>query len=250
MPSALFADTAHPWFLHSWQIAGWGLLYFAVLYFATGALTYWLTRHALPRIGYGRILDLTPLPAGQLAREIKLSSVSVVIFGVGVLLPWWLLKSGIAQLAVAPSWWQILLEVIALFFWNEFHFYACHRLLHTRWLKRFHVHHHRSRAPTPFSTYSFHPVEALMLGSVPLIPMLIHDFSLIALLSLPVMSIVLNNLGHANYEFSANAPAPGWRAASRKHQLHHAHYHGNYGFLLDWFDRIAGTTLPSSSVKD
>lgn len=83
-----------------------------------------------------------------------------------------------------------------------------------------------------------------MLGSVPLLPMLLHDFSLVALAALPVMSIVLNNLGHANYEFSAHAPARGWRAASRRHHLHHACYHGNYGFLLDVFDRVAGSVLP------
>ena len=83
-----------------------------------------------------------------------------------------------------------------------------------------------------------------MLGSVPLVPMLLHDFSFAALVSLPVLSIVLNNLGHANYEFSRTAPATGWRAASRRHHLHHACYQGNYGFLLDVFDRWAGSALP------
>ena len=39
-------------------------------------------------------------------------------------------------------------------------------------------------------------------------------------------------------------PARGPLAASRRHHLHHAVYHGNYGFLLDVFDRLAGSTIP------
>lgn len=225
-------------------VIGAGLAYFAALYFVTGTTTWWLTRHVLPALGYGRLLDPRPVTRAQLRREIGESLVAIVIFGVGLLVPWWLLQSGVARLAIDPSATRIVAEIGVLFVWNELHFYASHRLLHTRGLRRFHASHHRSHVATPFSTYALHPVEALMLGSVPLLPMLLHDFSLVALAALPVMSIVLNNLGHANYEFSAHAPARGWRAASRRHHLHHACYHGNYGFLLDVFDRVAGSVLP------
>ncbi len=228
----------------AWQVVIAGTLYFALLYFVCGGFTWWLTRHVLPAIGFGRPLDPRPLRPGQVRREIAQSCISILIFGVGVLLPWWLLRQGWAGLAVNPSAMRIAIEIGVLFVWNELHFYLNHRLLHTKWLKRFHTDHHRSVTPTPFSTYAFHPVEALMLGSVPIIPMLLHDFSLVALLSLPLMSIVLNNLGHGNYEFTARAPARGPLAASRRHHLHHALYHGNYGFLLDVFDRIAGIRIP------
>ena len=153
------------------------------------------------------------------------------------------------KLAQDPSLTRIALETVALFFWNELHFYASHRLLHTKWLRRFHGAHHQSHTATPFSTYALHPVEAALLGSVPLLPMLLHEFSLQALAALTVLSIALNNLGHSNYEFSARAPARGWRAASRRHHLHHACYHGNYGFLLGVFDRVAGTLLPIDAAN-
>lgn len=39
-------------------------------------------------------------------------------------------------------------------------------------------------------------------------------------------------------------PARGPLAASRRRHLQHAVYHGNYGFLLDVFDRLAGSTIP------
>ena len=225
------------------MIAAAGIAYFALLYFAVALLGILLVR-VLPRFGFGRVIDPRPLPAGQLRREILDACVSIVIFGAGLIVPWWLLRSGWAQLTSDPSTLRIIAEVFVLFFWNELHFYANHRLLHTPWLRRFHADHHRSHTPTPFSTYAFHPVEAVMLGSVPLIPMLLHDFSFAALFCLPILSIVLNGLGHANYEFSRRAPAHGPLGASRRHHLHHACYSGNYGFLLTFFDRVMRTELP------
>jgi sterol desaturase/sphingolipid hydroxylase (fatty acid hydroxylase superfamily) len=45
---------------------------------------------------------------------------------------------------------------------------------------------------TPWSTYSFHPIEALMLGNIILLPMLVHDFYFWSLASVPVLSLILN----------------------------------------------------------
>lgn len=239
------------WFVSSpaWQVAAAGTAYFALLYFAV-ALGGTLLVRALAQMGVGRVIDTRPLPAGQVRREIRQACVSIAIFGIGLLLPWGLVRLGWAQLASDASALRIVAEVFALFVWNELHFYAMHRLLHTRWLRRFHADHHRSHTPTPFSTYAFHPVEAALLGSVPLLPMLVHDFSFVALLCLPILSIVLNGLGHANYEFSRRAPARGPLGASRRHQLHHACYGGNYGFLLTVFDRVLGTALPLDAADD
>ncbi|HYM85768.1 MAG TPA: sterol desaturase family protein, partial [Pseudoxanthomonas sp.] len=64
-----------------------------------------------------------------------------------------------------------------------------------------------------------------------------------------IFSVMLNNLGHSNYEASRHAPARGWLGASRRHHLHHACYQGNYGFLLDIFDRWAGTVLPLDAAS-
>lgn len=242
-------DRVDGWFVSrsAWQVAGAGVGYFALLYFATALLTLWLTRAALPRLGFGRRLDPRPLPAGQVRREIAQACGSILVFGAGVVLPWGMLKLGWSRLAPDPSAGRVAAEVAVLFLWNELHFYACHRLLHMRPMRRFHAAHHRSHVPTPFSTYAFHPLEAAVLGSVPLLPMLLHDFSFQALLCLPVLSILLNALGHANYEFTRSGPAMGLLGASRRHALHHARYHGNYGFLLPALDRLMGTELPGDA---
>lgn len=229
-----------------------GVAYFTLLYFGIGGINVWLTHVLLPRLGYGRRIDTRPVPPAQRQREFRLSVLSILIFGLGLVVPWGLLKLGWARVAEDPAWWRVLVEFAVLMLWNELHFYVNHRLLHTRPLRRFHVPHHRSLVTTPWSTYSFHPVEALMLGSVPLIPMLLHDFSFTALALLPLWSIVVNNLGHANYEFSGAERPPGWQGATRRHHLHHTRYHGNYGFLAAWPDRLFGSALrpdePSRAV--
>lgn len=232
----------------AWQVVAAGTAYFALLYFAVGVGGTALVRLAM-RLGFGRVIDTRALPPGQVRREIGQACVSIAVFGVGLLLPWGLLRLGWARLHGDPSALRLVAEVLALFVWNEVHFYAMHRLLHTRWLRRFHAEHHRAHTPTPFSTYAFHPVEAALLGSVPLVPMLVHDFSFAAIACLPVMSILLNGLGHANYEFSRSAPARGPLGASRRHDLHHACYGGNYGFLLTAFDRAFRTTLPPDAAQ-
>jgi lathosterol oxidase len=232
----------------AWQmiIAGW--IFFAAIYVIFGSVNWLLTRYILPGLGIGRTLDPRPLAKGQLQRELGLSSLSILIFGAGMIFPWGILQLGWANLAVDPTTLQIALEIIALLIWNEVHFYINHRLLHTAWLRGLHLPHHRSVVTTPWSTYSFHPVEAAMLGNVILWPMLVHDFSAIALLSLPLLSLVFNNIGHSNYDFRPHGKGL-WREASRRHHLHHACFNGNFGFMFPFMDHLLKTSLPADAAE-
>ena len=199
-----------------------GLIFFGGIYFVFGAATSLLTQYILPKLGVGATLDPRPLAPGQLRRELGLSLVSILIFGTGMIFPWGLLQLGWARLAPNASGIRIFLEILALVAWNDVHFWINHRLLHTRWLKRFHVPHHRSVVTTPFATYAFHPVEAVMLGNVILLPMVVHDFSFWSLASVPLFSLFFNCVGHANYDFFPQVSYAHWFAASRRHHLHHA----------------------------
>lgn len=227
-----------------WAAMAWGLAFFAGIYLVLCGGNWLLTRHLLPALRIGRRIDPQPLREGQLRYELGLSALSILIFGIGTVLPWTFLHVGWAGLAQDPGPLRIAAEMAVLLVWNDVHFYANHRLLHTRLLRRFHGQHHRSLVTTPFSTYSFHPVEAALLGNVILLPMLLHDFSFAALLSLPVMSLLLNNLGHSNYDFAPWAGHDHWLSASRRHRLHHVRYHGNYGFLFNFMDGWFRTRLP------
>ncbi len=231
----------------AWQIVLVGTLFFASIYLIYGGLSWLLTQHLLPAAGLGKKIDPRPTAQGQWQREAGLSFLSIMIFGVGLLIPWGLLQTGWAGLAADPSRLQIIFEIILLLAWNEVHFYINHRLLHTPWLRRFHLPHHRSIVTTPWSTYSFHPVEAMLLGNVIVWPMLIHDFSIIALVSLPLLSLLFNSIGHSNYDFCPRGTSF-WYKASRRHHLHHACFNGNYGFMFPFMDRLSGTSLPDDAA--
>jgi lathosterol oxidase len=219
---------------------------FLLLYVGSAIIAWFLTRRLLPGLRIGAIVDKRPLRDGQIGREIHRSLMSILVFGGYGLLTFLAWRNGIVTVEFRPSWYKVTGDVAFLFGWNEVHFYCIHRLLHTRWLYR-HVHriHHESVVPTPFSTYSFHWLEAVLLGSVMILPMLLCKFSAAALLALPVISMALNTIGHCNYNVFATRPS--MHSASLEHSMHHLCVRGNYGFYLPFLDAWARTTLPKAT---
>jgi sterol desaturase/sphingolipid hydroxylase (fatty acid hydroxylase superfamily) len=218
---------------------------FAAIYFGSAAVTWWLTRHVLPARGIGRIIDRRPLRAGQIPDEIRRSLVSILVFaGYGVLTVA-ADRAGVVAIRWVETPSLFLLDLLLLTLWNEVHFYLCHRLLHTKWLYR-HVHlaHHRSLVATPFSTYSFHWFEAIMLSSVMILLLLVYPLGIGAVVVFPLISLALNSIGHMNYAVFPERTVNALFAGCRRHALHHAKNVGNYGFYLPWLDRLLGTRVP------
>ena len=88
-----------------------------------------------------------------------------------------------------------------------------------------------------------------MLGNIILLPMLVHDFYFWSLASVPVLSLILNLIGHSNYDFFPSVSDTHPLAASRRHHLHHARPAGNYGFALAFMDQIMGTRVKTDSSQ-
>lgn len=240
---AYFAHTGRMGLLEAFgiSIAGFLLLYFS---FAIGGWA--LTRCILLPLGIGDIVEPHGLRKGQIAKEIRHSLISIVIFGAYGALTFEAWRYGLVTIEFEASWPRIVTDIAILVVWNEIHFYTMHRLLHTRWLFR-NVHrvHHESAVPTTFSTYSFHWIESILLGSVMILAMLVRPFSAAALLALPIISLLLNTIGHWNYDLFAYCA--GMRSASVEHTEHHLRVNGNFGFYMPFFDRWAGTALPRRS---
>lgn len=234
----------------SWSagtVAAAGVAYFAALYLLAGLLASGV-RSALLASGRGHLLDPRGVPAGQVAREGRQSALSVLIFGVGIVIPWGLLVHGWATMHPSNPPLRVALELLALLVWNDIHFYAVHRMLHhPRLVRAVHAAHHQSVVTTPWSTYAFHPVEALLLGSVLLPPMLVWSFTPLALALLPLLSITYNVVGHSNCR--ALPKRWRWLSNAQDHHLHHACHRGNYGFLFTFMDRWLGTQLPQDAAQ-
>lgn len=210
----------------------WAIVYFFSIYAFTTTSVWAIARLV------NQPIDSRTLLKGQIISEISASLRSVMLFGVGMLVPWVLIKSGWAGIQIDPSPAMVLIDTSILILWNDLHFYVSHRFLH-RFFRKFHAPHHKSTVATPFSAFSMSITEALLLGSVLPLAMLAHDFSLAALLFLPIWSIAINALAHSNCSFSSSPDHPGIGFILR-HQMHHSKYHGNFSFFfgqLDtWFD--------------
>ncbi|MDV7699415.1 sterol desaturase family protein [Chryseobacterium soli] len=144
--------------------------------------------------------------------------------------------------------WLITSIPIGMFM-HDTYFYWLHRLLHHKKIFR-HVHlvHHQSNNPSPFSSYSFHILEAIGEGLI--IPLLLFIIPLhpIAIYSFIFFSFIINVYGHLGYEI-----APKWFRksflfnilnTSVYHNMHHSKFHGNYGLYFRFWDKIMHTENP------
>jgi len=139
--------------------------------------------------------------------------------------------------------------VVGIVVWSDAWFYFWHRLLHTPWLfRRVHAVHHRSVDVNPFSSYSFHACESLLLGVWVVPAALLVPVPLPALAIVQVVGLLNNVNSHLGYEFLPRwwikVPPFAWSSSATYHNLHHQKFRGNYGLFFRFWDRLLGTELP------
>ncbi|WP_298302398.1 sterol desaturase family protein [uncultured Erythrobacter sp.] len=145
--------------------------------------------------------------------------------------------------------WQFALIVLV----HDAYFYWIHRAMHTKTLfKIAHLHHHKSRTPTPWTAYSFATLEAVVEAAY--MPLFLIITSLLgiqyagfALLLFLWHMIMRNVMAHAGSElFPAgwvDSPWTRWISTTTHHDLHHSSGH-NYGFYFTFWDKWMGTEHP------
>jgi sterol desaturase/sphingolipid hydroxylase (fatty acid hydroxylase superfamily) len=231
--------------LSLWQVFLLVALGFAAIYFGLASFTLLMTRRVLPALKIGRTIDMRPVGRSQMVREVRLSLVSILVFGAYGALTLFLHRLGRIEILWTYSPRRFALDMLLLTLWNEVHFYACHALLHRPWLyRKVHRLHHLSVVPTPFSTYSFHWFEAVMLSSVMILYLAVSPLSMGAIILFPVLSLFMNNIGHMNYAVFPALALNHLFSSCRRHTLHHTHIKGNYGFAFPWFDETLRTRSP------
>lgn len=159
------------------------------------------------------------------------------------------IKLELESAALLTIIWQFALIVIL----HDAYFYWIHRAMHSKRLFRAtHLHHHKSRTPTPWTAYSFSAWEAAFEAAfVPLFLLATSVFGIayagFALFLFLWHMIIRNVMGHAGHElFPAgwvDNPWLDWIATTTHHDLHHSDRH-NYGFYFTWWDRWMGTEHP------
>lgn len=195
-----------------------------------------------------RILDAEPR-AGQIRRELTYSLSTLLIFAANGLMLWLLAGNGSVRIYADVAdhgwvWWWASLALIVVT--HDAYFYWTHRLLHhRRWFRHVHGAHHASIHPTPWATYSFHPVDALVQALfLPLFVAVVPTHGAVIAVFL-IHMIVRNSVGHCGHELWPWHWTPrGWLrliTPVTHHHFHHARNRGNYGLYFTWWDRLCGT---------
>lgn len=196
-----------------------------------------------------RIRRLAP---GQRRREFGWSMLTVLVFslvGTAVFAGYHLGLHKLYFEVEKYGWAWLPASFVAMVVLHDAWFYWTHRLMHLprvfRWSHRTH---HVSVAPTPWTAYSFAPVEAFVQAlflPVVLLMLPVHQ----AVLFLWMAWMVLRNvMGHCGTELLPRRWLAGWwgrwMTTTLHHEMHHAHGHHNYGLYFTWWDRWCGTEHP------
>lgn len=151
------------------------------------------------------------------------------------------------------SLWTIIWQFAVMVLAHDAWFYWAHRAMHHKRLFRAtHLHHHKSRTPTPWTAYSFTATEAVIeVAFVPLFLLVTSQLGIayagFAILLFIWHQMIRNVMAHAGSElFPAgwvDNPWTDWIATTTHHDLHHSSGH-NFGFYFTWWDRWMGTEHP------
>lgn len=141
------------------------------------------------------------------------------------------------------TFWQGAGALAATLILYDAWFYWAHRVMHWRPLYRFHKIHHRSVAPTVWSNYSDHPVDAAVHQAFLLIAPLILPIPPAVIILHRMIDHVNGQVGHSGFEYfagpAARLPWPG--LCTTFHDQHHERFRCNYGNFLSIWDRLMGT---------
>jgi sterol desaturase/sphingolipid hydroxylase (fatty acid hydroxylase superfamily) len=188
----------------------------------------------------------------HIAREIINSSITIMIFGVVILLVKWAASRGLTRVYEPLNKYgyaYYVFSILVMIVLHDAYFYWTHRLMHWKPLfKHVHKTHHLSTNPTPFAAYAFHPFEALIeIGIIPLIAFTIpHHASAITVFAL--YALLLNVIGHLGFELFPKGFASHkilkWHNTSTHHNMHHRLVKCNYGLYFNFWDRVMKTNHP------
>lgn len=147
-----------------------------------------------------------------------------------------------------PLWWIPVSLVVSLVI-HDTYFYWMHRMMHHKKIFRFtHKVHHQSTNPSPWTSYSFHILEAVAEGGILLVLAFTLPMHPDVLILFTVVSLIINVYGHLGYEIMPKGLRNSFIFeiinTSVYHNLHHSKFHGNYSLYFRWWDKLMKTENP------
>ncbi len=189
---------------------------------------------------------------GQIKKEILWSFSSIGCFVLIAMGVFFASQAGLVKLYSQvsdrgwPYWFASLFLLMVV---HETYFYFIHRAMHHPWLfKRVHAVHHQSLNPTPFTSFSFHPLEAFLEALVVPTMICLIPFHLGVILAYQFLTLILNVNGHLGFElYPADhqaRPILRFINTATLHGHHHKAFNCNYGLYTTFWDRWLGSLVP------
>ncbi len=147
-----------------------------------------------------------------------------------------------------------IFSVLAVILIHDTYLYWMHRFMHIPAIyKRVHLVHHMSYSPTPFTIYSFHPLEAVLEALIIPIAAFIVPLHFYSLIVFSLYSVLFNVIGHLGHElYGKRFEKSGLfevMTTTTHHDLHHHQAGSNFGFYFRFWDRFCGTENPKYAEK-
>lgn len=193
----------------------------------------------------------------QIQKDIGVSIINSFIFsliGVLTVLAW---QNGITSfyLEIAEyGWIYIVASLFLIMLIHETYYYFLHRFMHhPKVYKIIHKTHHYSITPSPFTAFSFHPIEGILQAII--LPLLIlfipiHYSVLVVYLFIMTFSSIINHLDIEIYPKGFEKHMIGkWLIGSTHHSLHHSQFRYNYGLYFTFWDKLLKTESPDFIKK-
>jgi ferredoxin-NADP reductase/sterol desaturase/sphingolipid hydroxylase (fatty acid hydroxylase superfamily) len=148
--------------------------------------------------------------------------------------------------------WYEALTIVVMILVSDTWFYWCHRAMHhPNVYKYVHALHHKSLDVNPYTSTSFHMIEAIALNIWILPLVMIMPVSMTALGIVQVIGTFNNLKSHLGYElfpsFFSKVPPFNLLVTATNHSLHHTQYNGNYSLFFRFWDIVCGTELNTTN---
>jgi Delta7-sterol 5-desaturase len=191
-------------------------------------------------------------------REILFSVITIAVFSVVAFV-----LLGNSEVKKTTTFYTDKKEYGEFYFWLAFilmplihdtYFYWTHRLMHhPKLFKLFHLLHHKSTNPSPWASFAFHPLEAVVEAGIVAVLLYTIPVMQIHLMLFFLFMMVYNVYGHLGWELYPKnfqrTVIGKWINTSVNHNQHHQYFKGNYGLYFLWWDRWMGTIREDYDAK-
>jgi sterol desaturase/sphingolipid hydroxylase (fatty acid hydroxylase superfamily) len=220
-------------------------------YFLVAGLFYLVFYVWFPSRWKTRKINKRKYKAGQLRKEMKWSIINALLFAVTASVTVILWQKGYTKVYTETGlygWWYLPVSLLILMLVHETYYYWIHRWMHIPSVyKRVHKVHHDSKIASPFTAFSFHPLEGLLQAiflPIMLLLLPVHYYVIIIQLTIMTFSSVINHLDIEIYPPEKNPFWSKWVIGATHHSLHHKQFKYNYGLYFTFWDKIKKTEHP------